>query len=198
MKQSTLKKTYKGKITCKKGFTLIELLATTLILVLIASSLAVGIPAALNAYEKVTATAEATALLSTLSQSLTDELRYATDIKVLSKNDPALTSFTSTVYGRGIRPSNADDGTPQDGKIQMVSTLMLPGAEVPTTTTYPLLSESVYTRSLKSRILNNTITYSNNVFSLTLQIYLPANTINTINEEAVLAETELKVRAINN
>src|SRR5665647_80358 len=97
-------KKLKNKFKSKEGFSLIELLAATVVMILISSALSVGIPITLNAYKQATATAEATVLLSTLSLSLTDELRYATDIQLQTSDNITLSTFTSSVYGRQIKP----------------------------------------------------------------------------------------------
>lgn len=188
MEKIKLEKIYLEKRRFQKGFSLMEVLAATLVLLLIASALAVGIPASLSTYQQVTATAEATTLLSTLSQSLADELRYAQNIK-LQSDLHTLSSFTSAVYGQGIKP------VALNGFIQMEHTALLAGEGTIDTTNYPLLSEAVYTKGLQASI--GDITYAENTFSLNLAVYLPANTINANTEDIILAETKLKVRAIN-
>jgi len=166
-----------------------ELLAATIVLLLIAAALAVGVPVTLNTYEQVTATAEATALLSTLSQSLADELRYAQDIKLQSSDNVTLATFTSAVFGQEVKPVS------HEGTIQMVHTTVPFGGGTPVTTYYPLLNEAVYTRNLLADITS--ITYDGSTFSLGLNVYLPADSLSTIIEDTILAEIKIQVKTIN-
>lgn len=189
MRKAKLKKAYGKKLESSKGFSLIEVLAATLVLILIAAMLSVGIPGALNTYELVTATAEATTLLSTLSQSLADELRYATDIKLQNSDGVTLAGFTSSVYGQEVKPVE------KDGTIQMVHTRVPAGGGTPITTHYPLLSEAVYTRNLQASI--SSITYDGHTFALTVSVYLSASTLNEQTEDVVLGETEMRIKTIN-
>ncbi|HCU08198.1 MAG TPA: hypothetical protein DF480_04420, partial [Clostridiales bacterium] len=107
------------KMDCKKkkrrrksGFTLIEMLAAIVVMILITAALSVGIPATMNAYQEMKAVSESTVLLSTLSQSLTDELRYARDVKLQSSDNLTLASFTSSIYGLDVKPVS------HEGKIE--------------------------------------------------------------------------------
>ncbi len=65
----------------RKGFTLAETLLAVLILLMVSSIVATGVPAAKNAYEKVVLGANAQILLSTSLTALRDELGTASDIK---------------------------------------------------------------------------------------------------------------------
>ena len=178
----------KNKLNSKGGFSLIELMAATVVMVLISSALSVGIPVTLNAYKQATATAEATVLLSTLSLSLTDELRYATDIQLQASDNITLSTFTSSIYGRQIKPIS------KDGKIQMAYTTVPQGESTPVTIYYPLLSEAIYTNNLAATL--NEITYIQGVFNLTLSVYLPADT-SPDSANQTLAELEFDVRSVN-
>lgn len=63
-----------------RGFTLSETLVAIIILLLVTSTVAVGIPMAANAYEKIVTTSNAQVLLSTTMTCLRDELGTATDV----------------------------------------------------------------------------------------------------------------------
>ncbi|NCB42299.1 MAG: prepilin-type N-terminal cleavage/methylation domain-containing protein [Clostridia bacterium] len=189
MNDAGLRKKIVHRCSCQRGFSLMELLAATIVLLLIAAALAVGIPVTLNAYEQVTATAEATALLSTLSESLADELRYAQDIKLQSSDNVTLATFTSSVFGQEVKPVS------HEGKIQMVHTTIPAGTGTPVTTYYPLLSEAVYTRGLLADITS--ITYDGETFSLGMNVYIPADSLSTITEDTILAEAEIQIKTIN-
>ena len=71
------KNALRRKLKSKVGFTLTELLLTTLILLMVSSVVAVGVPTAANAYFKVIDAANAQILLSTTVTRLKSELSLA-------------------------------------------------------------------------------------------------------------------------
>lgn len=71
----------KRKLRSIKGFSLTELLAAVLILSMVSSVVAGGIPVARDAYEKVTLSANAQVMLSTAITALRNELSTASDIQ---------------------------------------------------------------------------------------------------------------------
>ncbi len=88
----------------KSGFTLTELLLTVLILLMVSSVVAAGVPAAVNAYQKVLDASNAQVLLSTTVSSLERELSFARNVDTAEKM-----SYTSD-YGKGIALENSDSG----------------------------------------------------------------------------------------
>ena len=70
----------KKLITCR-AFTLAETLLAVLILLMVSSIVAAGIPSARNAYEKVVLSSNAEVLLSTTIATLRNELGTAMDVK---------------------------------------------------------------------------------------------------------------------
>ena len=68
------------KLKSRAGFTLAETLVTVLILLMVSSVVAAGIPAAKNAYEKIVRSANAEVLLSTSVSSLRENLVTAKDV----------------------------------------------------------------------------------------------------------------------
>ena len=76
-----MKTTMQNKLRSQRGFTLAEVLVAILILLMVTSIVAAGIPAARNAYEKVVLSSNAEVLLSTTITSLRNELGTAKDIK---------------------------------------------------------------------------------------------------------------------
>lgn len=90
----------------KRGFTLSELLIAVLILGLVTAGAAVGVNASLKAYHASVQASEARMLLSTLSESVMDELRYAENISADGDNP----SYTSANYGIGATLQDNDDG----------------------------------------------------------------------------------------
>lgn len=72
----------KRKLQSRGGFSLAEMLLATLILLLVATIMTTGIPAAKTAYEKVILGSNAQLLLSTTVTALRDELGTAWDVEV--------------------------------------------------------------------------------------------------------------------
>ena len=71
----------KKRIRSRKGFTLAETLLAVLILLLVSSIVAAGMPAAKQAYEKVVLASNAELMLSTAVATLRDELGTAWDVQ---------------------------------------------------------------------------------------------------------------------
>ena len=71
-----------SKLNSRAGFSLTELLVAVLILGMVSSVVAGGIPVARDAYNKVTVTANAQVLLSTAITSLRNQLGTASDVKI--------------------------------------------------------------------------------------------------------------------
>ncbi len=74
-------KAKRRKLNSKKGFTIAELLVAILILLMVSSIVASGIPVARDAYEKVVLTSNAEILMSTAISALRNELGTAKDIE---------------------------------------------------------------------------------------------------------------------
>ena len=81
------------KIRQKMGFSIAELLVAILILSMVSTVVAGGIPVARDAYNKITVAANAQVLLSTAIYSLRSELGVAMDVKHVSD--------TSVVFNSG-------------------------------------------------------------------------------------------------
>ncbi len=69
------------KLNSRKGFSLTELLAAVLILGMVSSVVAGGIPVARDAYEKVTLSANAQVMLSTAISAIRNELCTASEVE---------------------------------------------------------------------------------------------------------------------
>ncbi len=80
-KQEVMWKKLMRKLNKRKGFSLTELLAAVLILGMVSSVVAGGIPVAKDAYEKVTLSANAQVMLSTAISALRNELCTASEVK---------------------------------------------------------------------------------------------------------------------
>ena len=89
---------FRNRCGSHSGFTLAETLIAILILLMVSSVVAAGIPAASNAYYKVVDGANAQVLLSTAATALRDELATARDLEV--GNGSSGTSTSITYYNR--------------------------------------------------------------------------------------------------
>ena len=88
-----------------RGFSLSETLIAVLIMLMVSAVVAAGIPAAKNAYEKVTLASNAQVLISTAASALRDELGTAREIE-LSDEGSSAGNFTTVSYtsaGTGSR-----------------------------------------------------------------------------------------------
>lgn len=88
----------KKKIRGNSGFTLAETLLVVLILLLVSTIVATGMPAAKSAYEKIVVAANAQVLMSTTATALRDELGTAWDVK-LDDSDSTAVSYNSSDTG---------------------------------------------------------------------------------------------------
>lgn len=70
------------RLKSRRGFTLAEMMLAMLILLMVSSIVAAGIPVAKNAYEKVILGSNAQLLLSTAANALRDELGTAWDVQI--------------------------------------------------------------------------------------------------------------------
>lgn len=84
------------KLAGQKGLTLVELLAAVVILILLGLILNAGMQMAVNSYRVMIAQSETELLLSTLADTLADDLRYAEDVVA---SGGKLVSYFSDSYG---------------------------------------------------------------------------------------------------
>lgn len=96
------------KLKNQAGFSLAELLMTVLILLMVSLIVAIGMPAARNAYEKTVIGANAQAMLSTAVAALRDELGTAWDVQV--PNTTTATYFKADT-GTMAQISKGEDGS---------------------------------------------------------------------------------------
>lgn len=85
------------KLRSRRGITLVEMIAATGVLALLGLMLHTGLFMAQNSYGKMMAESESQILLSTLTDLLCNELRYARD--VVTTNDGTLSRYTSANFG---------------------------------------------------------------------------------------------------
>ena len=90
-------KVIRNKIRSRRAFSIAEVLVAMLILLMVSSIVAAGIPAARSAYENVVITSNAEVLLSTTISALRNELGTAKDIEN-SDNQKSL-KYYNEAYG---------------------------------------------------------------------------------------------------
>ena len=84
-----------SRLRDRRGFSLAEMLMVLLILLLVTAVVVVGIPAAVNAYQKTVDSANAQVLLSTTLTALRNELSTAADVE-LDEDDGSLVYYRNT------------------------------------------------------------------------------------------------------
>lgn len=86
----------KEKLRNEQGVTLIEMLCAVVILILLGLMLNTGLQMAVRSYQDITAQSEVQLLLSTLSDALADDLRYARGVEADANGK--LISYNSDSY----------------------------------------------------------------------------------------------------
>ena len=104
------------KLSRSEGLTLVEMLAAVVILVLLGLILNAGLHMALNSYRTMCAQSETELLLSTLLNTLADDLRYASDVEPVGD----VVRYTSDSYGLET------ELTLQDGQLRANGKRVLP------------------------------------------------------------------------
>lgn len=113
-------KRLREKLKSDRGLTLIEMIVATGILALLGLMLHTGLFMARDSYNNVTEESETQLLLSTLSNLLSNELRYARD--VTTTGDGKLEHYTSAVYGANTTLAIDDKGQLRVNGLLMLST----------------------------------------------------------------------------
>lgn len=157
----------------RAGFTLAEMLVALLILLMVSSVVAAGIPVAVRAYTKVTRSANAEVLLSTSVSALRDQLGTARDITV-SEDKKSVTYFSDDT-GSYSRIDLSSDPDQKDNII--ITEYLVPelisdnrggssGANGGSGQgiSWPLVSNAAATRELY--ITYGTISYENGIISI--------------------------------
>lgn len=96
------------KLKSRSGLSMVEMLAAVFILALLALVLHTGLQAAMESYHGSVAASETQLLLSTLSDALSDDLRYARQVEL--GPDGTLRSYHSDSYGEGTTLTLGGDG----------------------------------------------------------------------------------------
>lgn len=142
------------KLRSRRGLTLTEMLVALAILGLVSGAIATGISSSLPVYQQSVALSESEVLTSTLAQALSDELRYARDIRT-ETGSADLKNYTSTLYGAGAAIAVSD------GKLTVGGN--------------PLIGSGAYT----SQKADVAITYVEPMFTITLTISQDTRTVRT-------------------
>ncbi len=135
------------KFHSRLGMTLAETLTALAVFAILSVALVVGTTAAWKVYQKAVVASEARTLQSTLTQSLSDDLRYARNIR--QEGDKVV--YDSETFGLGASVSSTD------GKIQI-------GAG---TVQYDLLPAKAYTKGLKADVK---VSYADGFFQVELSV----------------------------
>lgn len=88
------------KLKDKKGLTLVEMLCTVAILVLVSMVMVLGVQLGVRSYAKSVSYSEAQVLCSTLTTTISDELRYSGTLKV--DGSGSVTAFQPAVRQRRL------------------------------------------------------------------------------------------------
>lgn len=114
------------KVRESKGLTVVEMLCATLILILLALMLNTGMQMAMENYRRMVLRSEVDLLLSSLSNVLADELRYASNVVLeASPNPTKVDKYNSPLYGKDTKLS-VKDGEENKGQVYAGAFPVLP------------------------------------------------------------------------
>ena len=157
------------KLAGQGGLTLVEVLAAAVILVLLGLIVNAGMQMALSSYRAMVAQSETGLLLSTLADTLADDLRYA---EVTVDGSGGLFRCGTDSYGEDTRLSVSS----ADGKVYVNGDRRL-------------LPDGAYGLNGRYEVSRLDIAYSGQIFTLDLAVKEKDSTIH--------AETKLTVRCLN-
>lgn len=132
------------KFRSRRGMTMAETLTALAVFAILSVALVIGTTAAWKVYRKAVVASEARTLQSTLIQSLTNELRYAGNIRTVDET----VLFDSETFGLGVSVTASNGGRIQIGA-------------------YDLLPEKVYTKGLKANVA---VSYADGFFTVELTV----------------------------
>lgn len=160
------------KLAGREGLTLVELLAAVVILILLGLILNTGIQLAMDSYRTMIAQSETELLLSTLADTLADDLRFAEDVTATAEHK--LDSYFSDSYGEGTRLRL------ENGKVY---------ADGGGNTGMRVLPDGAYGLNGRYEVDVMEIGYKDRVFTLDLSV--------REKDGSIRAETKLSVRCLN-
>lgn len=135
------------KLRSRQGMTLVETLTTLAVFAILSVALVVGTTAAWKVYQKAVVAGEARTLESTITQSLSGELRYSQNVNT----DGTVVSFDSDAFGTKVSVISSS------GRIKIGND----------TKSYDLLPEKTYTNGLEA---DAKVTYADGFFTVELTI----------------------------
>ncbi len=133
------------KLRSKRGLTLMEVLCAIAVMGLLTTAIAFALPATASTYKNLTSGAEASVLCSTLSEAVSQELRFASNIRPLpgasfaSEGGPFL--YDSQRFGPGVQLTVQTIGN--------VDCVALAAAADDSAQPLPVVSTGAYTSNLK-------------------------------------------------
>lgn len=146
------------KLRSRRGMTLSEVLTAVLVLGLLTAAIAAGTASAAKVYHRSVAASEAQNLVDTLTDTLSEELRYARNIRVLEDNSVV---FDSETFGSGVSVLN--DGT---AGVVMIGTKNADGT---VKKSCELISSKVYTSGLQAKV-DLTYEKTTSLFQMTITV----------------------------
>jgi type II secretory pathway pseudopilin PulG len=194
-----------NKLRSKSGMTLTELISGIIVLLLVAGILTVGVRLGAKAYVESVSASEAQVLCATLTELVTDELRYAGTtavdgdgtVKFFSQrfggsdntSESAVLAFATDDHGHiYLQDTSASGTTTTTGAATSGST----GTDTSTAEQEPenlILSTAAYPYNLHAYVKGLTYNSTSRIFSLTLEVQ--GSSGNT------LATTSFEVRKVN-
>lgn len=159
------------KLQSKYGLSIVELLSAIIVMLLVTATLVIGVRLGVKAYVESVSMSEAQILCSTLTTTISDELRYADTIKVA--DDGKITFFSKNFGGTGSE--GISFSLNENGQILLGNRAILSKRAYP----YELRAAMDLKYDQQSRI-----------FSVNLKIMRASRA-------AVLAEDTFEVKAIN-
>ena len=159
------------KLQGKCGLSIVELLSAIIVMLLVTATLVIGIRLGVKAYVESVSMSEAQILCSTLTTTISDELRYADTIKVA--DDGKITFFSKNFGGTGSE--GISFSLNEDGQILLGNRL--------------ILSKRAYPYRLRAA-MDLKYDQQTRIFSVNLKIRRGSQT-------AALAEDTFEVKAIN-
>lgn len=135
------------KLRSQRGMTLMEVLCAIAVMGLLTAAIAFALPATASTYKSLTSGSEASVLCSTLSEAVSQELRFASNIRPLpgasfaDAGSPFL--YDSQRFGPSVQLSVCT--------IDNVACVALQSAQDKDAAPVPLISAGAYTNSLASQ-----------------------------------------------
>lgn len=125
-----------------KGLTLVEMLCATLILIMLTLMLNTGMQLAMESYRSMVMYSEVNLLLSSLSDVVADELRYASNAAQTPDTVSPNVTYNSLLYGQGTKLS-VGDGTGGRNKGQIYA-VVPDSTDSTVSNAFPVLPDASY------------------------------------------------------